>query len=185
MTKKKERKIQYSFREGLRHRASLDPQAVGEALEEIREERGFLLPEAVVEAAEAEDHPAHPAFTWDDLLAASRYRLYEARHLIRSIKLVAPKQAEPVNAFYNVRLAPVDTVARSYYQSAVVIAQNPAEFSSALEYLLAKIGAAQRAAESLERAAEKSKLTDQLGMITIALKSLATAHDAVRGLAVH
>jgi hypothetical protein len=48
---------------------------------------GRLTPEAVLEAAKHRDHPAHPHFTWDDSEAAHMQRLYEARRLIRSVKV--------------------------------------------------------------------------------------------------
>lgn len=44
---------------------------------------GRLTPEQVVEDARAEDSPLHSHFTWDDAEAAQKYRLNEARALIR------------------------------------------------------------------------------------------------------
>jgi hypothetical protein len=52
----------------------------------IREEHGRLTPHLVLEAATAEDHPLHGRFEWDDSAAAHKYRLNQARELIRVVK---------------------------------------------------------------------------------------------------
>lgn len=48
---------------------------------------GTLTPELVVEEARPEGSPLHDQFTWDDAAAAHEHRLYEARALIRSIRV--------------------------------------------------------------------------------------------------
>jgi hypothetical protein len=52
----------------------------------IRSEHGRLTPEAVVQAASADDHPLHDRFEWDDTTAARKYRLAQARQLIRVVR---------------------------------------------------------------------------------------------------
>jgi hypothetical protein len=52
----------------------------------IRAEHGRLTPHAVLEAATAEDHPLHARFEWDDSIAGHKYRLTQARELIRVVK---------------------------------------------------------------------------------------------------
>ena len=46
----------------------------------------LLKPEAVVAAASDPASPLHEHFTWDDSVAASKWRLEEARQLIRSVE---------------------------------------------------------------------------------------------------
>ena len=59
-----------------------------EALKEIaRRDGGLLRPAAVVEAAMDENSPLHSAFCWDDTVAAEKYRILQAQHLIRSIRV--------------------------------------------------------------------------------------------------
>jgi hypothetical protein len=59
-----------------------------------------LIPEEVVAAAKNPNNPLHTQFTWDDTEAAAKYRLEEARSLIRSISvLITPNQTEPTRAF--------------------------------------------------------------------------------------
>lgn len=61
--------------------------AIEAALLDI-ERSGELTPERVVDAAADEKNPLHGYFTWDDDEAAHQYRLWEARRLIRSVKVV-------------------------------------------------------------------------------------------------
>lgn len=52
----------------------------------IRADNGRLTPAAVVAAATAENHPLHDRFEWDDKVAGHRYRLSQARDLIRVVR---------------------------------------------------------------------------------------------------
>lgn len=61
-------------------------QKIGEALAIITEKsKGHLVPLAVVEAARDRKSVLHKHFEWSDELAAEKYRLDQARSLIRSI----------------------------------------------------------------------------------------------------
>lgn len=63
-------------------------------------DKGTLSPEAVVKAAKAKGSPLHDYFDWDDTEAARCWRLAQAGHLIRRVRvrLVESKQ-EPIRAF--------------------------------------------------------------------------------------
>lgn len=52
-----------------------------------RDGGGRLTPEAVVEDAKDEKSPLHRHFEWDDSEAARKYRLGQARDLIRRVKI--------------------------------------------------------------------------------------------------
>jgi hypothetical protein len=59
-----------------------------ELLLEIREANdGTLTAQAVVDAARPPDHPLHQHFEWDEEKAAEKYRVQQARQLIRIVKL--------------------------------------------------------------------------------------------------
>jgi hypothetical protein len=70
---------------------------IREALDQIADsdEKGRLRPEAIIERAKGRSSPLHSCFTWDDGKAASRWRIEEARGLIRSYSVVI-EQAHPV-----------------------------------------------------------------------------------------
>jgi len=57
-----------------------------EELLAIREQYGQLTPAAIVDAARDEDHPLHGRFEWDDAVAGEKYRLAQARELIRVVR---------------------------------------------------------------------------------------------------
>lgn len=83
--------IRYVFRDefvALKGAKDADPQIIGEALEAISAAHGGLLtPEAVVANARAENSPLHRHFEWRDDVAASLYRLDQAREVIRVVRV--------------------------------------------------------------------------------------------------
>lgn len=85
--------IKYVFREdgiiAIPNASKADPQAIGEALDQIATKAGGeLTPGAVVDAARAPRHALHPFFEWNDAAAAHKFRLDQARSLIRTIHAV-------------------------------------------------------------------------------------------------
>jgi hypothetical protein len=60
---------------------------LAKALQEIYDFNGTITPDLVVEYAEPELSPIHDRFEWDDGLAAKRYRIEQARTLIRSVRV--------------------------------------------------------------------------------------------------
>lgn len=65
-----------------------DRELVKATLYEIAERNdGRLEPDAVVAEARDETSPLHSLFTWDDTVAAERFRLLQAGALIRRIKI--------------------------------------------------------------------------------------------------
>lgn len=87
-----------------------DAQVIGTALEDIRQgSGGALRPRAVVDAAAKPDHPLHPHFEWDDEKAADKYRMDQARTIIRAIRRVDDDDV-PRRAFISIH----DTSGTSY-----------------------------------------------------------------------
>lgn len=96
----------YQFRQGHGGFGGVDAQIVGEELERLGSGNlGALRPAAVVAAARSPTSPLHPAFEWDDSVAAEAHRKQQARQLIGAIVTVVPesRSTEPVRAFINVR----------------------------------------------------------------------------------
>lgn len=67
---------------------------VQEALNEVARDSidGKLHPEDVIDRARHSTSALHEFFTWDDRRAAHRWRMEEARHLIRSYSIVVQQQ---------------------------------------------------------------------------------------------
>jgi hypothetical protein len=77
----------YEWNDGTR--IKLDAQVAGETLEKLIEENdGMLTPQTIMDAAQDPHSPLHTAFTWDDGVAAFKYRMNEARYLTRSLLVV-------------------------------------------------------------------------------------------------
>jgi len=71
------------------------------ALQELElENNGIITPRVVVESAKSESSPLHKYFEWNDGEAAEKYRLYQARVLMTTVKvqMVGGKQQD---AYFN------------------------------------------------------------------------------------
>lgn len=87
---------QYCYAEGLEDamRFGIDAQEAGEELERIKQRDGTIHADVVVDEARPEDAVLHPAFTWEDEVAAEKYRVIEARTLIKKVRVICPEPAE-------------------------------------------------------------------------------------------
>ena len=98
--------IRYVFKDDpLRIKASgeADPQRIGETLANIQAAHsGRLSPEDVVQEAADPDNPLHPHFEWDDAAAAHKYRLDQAREIIR-ITHVDTGEGNSERAFHSIK----------------------------------------------------------------------------------
>lgn len=76
--------------------------AIGE-LERLEELHGRLVPRVIVDAARDPRSPLHSFFEWNDSVAAEKYRLLQAAHLVQHVKVtVETPTMEPreVRAYY-------------------------------------------------------------------------------------
>lgn len=166
----------YKFTDDRQTYRGLKPAQVGKELETIRKRNGGKLhTEKVVDAARPDDAVLHPAFTWDDEVAAEEYRKWEARQLIRVVVVEHP-QAGSVHKYVPVSVG-TDGEKERYYQAAEVVVQRPDEFQSAYSLLLEKVNGAGRALGELKRLSEGSP--DRLSLLAMASDALATARTIV------
>ncbi len=105
----------YGF--GTGYLSKVDPQEVGEALEQLQGREGILTPARVVESARPKRSPLHDAFEWDDSVAAQAHREDQARHLIKAVRVQYSSEPEPRYAFVNV----VTTNQRGYLDTHVAM----------------------------------------------------------------
>lgn len=99
---------------------------IREQLAEIRERRGALTAAVVLEEARDPANPLHNRFEWDDSEAAERYRLEQARNIIRSARIVYkdPTETSPagnIRAYHSVERSDGTRV----YEPAEEIAKDP------------------------------------------------------------
>ena len=88
----------YSWRTS--HNVSAD--VVGKVMEEIEARDGEVTKEAFLEASRPEDSPTHKCFEWDDSVAAEKYRLNQAYHVILDLEVSVEEKTSPSPAFVNV-----------------------------------------------------------------------------------
>lgn len=116
----------YQWKDGSRL-TRLDAQVIGERIEGIRSLHGSVTASAVVADARAANSPLHPAFEWNNKVAAERYRLEQARHLLRHITVTfAPTDGSTertIRAFVTVPDASEDGA--DVYQSTEVAMSDP------------------------------------------------------------
>lgn len=63
---------------------------IQQELEKIDGEENGIVPDRVVELAVNPAHPLHDCFEWDDGEAGYKYRLWQARQLIRRVVITTP-----------------------------------------------------------------------------------------------
>lgn len=81
-------------------KANVDREMVLAELEVIRQRNdGLLRAEDVVDFARHPDTQLHTKFTWDDTVAAERFRLMQARQVIRVHVKIYPKEKQRVRAY--------------------------------------------------------------------------------------
>ncbi len=85
------KKLKYIFRRASTLDQSLAQEA-GERLHSLAKGRGVelgaLSPQEVLEDAKSRQSPLHDLFEWDDSTAAGKYRLWQARVIVNSIREV-------------------------------------------------------------------------------------------------
>lgn len=69
-------------------------QVVGETVERIAAIHGGVTPSMLVEEARPDAAPLHPAFEWDDTLAAEEHRRNQARYLMRMLVIKEVEEGE-------------------------------------------------------------------------------------------
>lgn len=132
-----------------------DRKQVEEALRALADvSGGSLTPEAVVESARSPESPMHGLFTWDDAVAGQKWRLEQARELIRSVKVVISTEARAISTVHYVR-DPSQAAGAQGYVSVTALRRDP---EGARAAVLAEFS---RAASALARA---RGLADALGL---------------------
>ena len=81
-----------------------DAQKCAEEITEICNDIGSATPQRILEKARDESTELHKCFTWDDTIAAEKYRLAQARQVVCKLKIeiIEQKKSEPtpIRFFY-------------------------------------------------------------------------------------
>ena len=125
----------------------------------------------------------HDCFEWRNAVAAKHYRDWQARNLIKSVRLVKSndeglQQEEP--SYVHIKTINDDGKVSNYYQATHVAVKHVDEWVSAVSNAELKLNAARRAVEDLERIARGTDDAERLARLTIAAKAIDTAWEAIR-----
>ena len=154
--------------------APIDAQTVGEELERIRSLTGKLLPKDVVKEAQKKKSPLHSAFEWDDEIAGEKYRVSQARTIIRSVLVMCEDAETAAPAFVHIP----KIKGGQYYQNTKIAVQNVDEFVLAVGELSKKITSAQTALDDLQVVAEGYGVENS-ALLSIAAQALVTAKETI------
>lgn len=72
----------------------VDPQVAAKVFQRVAN-KGDLTPEAVLSEASKKRNPLHKFFEWDDSVAGRKFRLEQARYLIRSLEITVESAGRP------------------------------------------------------------------------------------------
>lgn len=75
---------EYKARTGAKFN-NTDAQVIGEAIENLKDEKGHILVSRIIINAKSESSELHKHFEWDNIKAAHDHRLQQARELVNHI----------------------------------------------------------------------------------------------------
>lgn len=141
---------------------------VAEALRALEKDAGRLIPADVVDAARRPDSPLHSHFEWDDSAAAEKFRLDQARALIRTVKIEVTVREVPLQVCSYVRDPDADT-ADAGYRSVVKLRSEQDSARAAIVEEMKRVANAVRRAKSL---AAVLGMTDEFTQIDAMVRTL-------------
>ena len=126
----------------------------------IHKEKGYIKPQDVVAKARDENSALHDYFDWDNDSAAEKYRVYRARHLLKSFRF----EIEGVTGreYFNAKVTIEDKRVQAYFPT-IEIVKNDELNESVIREALKKIRGIQREYGFLKEVKEiinKDKLSE-------------------------
>jgi tRNA A37 N6-isopentenylltransferase MiaA len=133
----------------------LTPQIVGDTLADIEDRYGVINPHTVVDESRPKDAPLHPIFEWRDEVAAEKWRVEQARRVVRSVEIIAEDCNKPTQIAY------VNIQSQGGYVSAATVRSQPDLYEEARQAYRSRLDAAQMQLakmEDLAPVAEKQRI---------------------------
>jgi hypothetical protein len=146
--------------------------AARDRLAELEEQHGKLTANLVVADAEKRDSPLHNYFEWDTRKAAQRYRLMQARALIRSVRINVRTEKTVVSTVAYIR----DPAAGPREQGYLSVAKVRTDKDVARDALVDEFS---RAAAILRRAREIAVAFDMAGEVDTVVTEVETLRTRV------
>lgn len=139
----------------------------------IEAKYGKVKPEHVVAAAADPEHPWHDRFAWDDAVAGHNFRLYQARQVIREVRVTRYTETRVICAPAYVR----DPNAAPREQGYVSILKIRSDEETAEAVLRMECG---RAIAAMTRAREVSDYLGLSGSVDAIMQELETLAGTIR-----
>jgi len=171
----------YRFKPGRFVPKNVSATVVARTLNDINKRYGKITGELYVETLEPEEHPAHDSLTWDNNECGPKWRLHEARNIIRSVVVIQSPGAEPEPAYVRVIQEDDSGVGRSVYRPVSVAVHIASEWSSAVQMLADKVQQALIALEALNKIAADRGLQNKESLREVS-RALSAAHAALDAL---
>lgn len=123
-----------------------------------------VKPSEIVEYARNENTELHKLFTWDDTVAAERYRENEARCIIRNIVIVNDANTgDEENKHVAIRAIVSTCERKQEYATIQRVVQNPDAYAKLLSSALAELHAFKRKYETLS--SDLSEVFEAIDMV--------------------
>lgn len=127
-----------------------------QSLDRMLKRDGSLTASGVVSEAKKKTSPLHSLFEWDESKAAHKFRLNQARTVIRKMNVFI-EEAEEKIVHVPVIVADESGSQEGEYQRVKVVVQQIGEFELAYNEALKKLRAAEEAVAIFRRVMDKSK----------------------------
>ena len=150
----------YSWRKGYSYKVPAD--VVGGVLESIENKSGSVTSEKFLNESRAASSPTHDMFEWNDGIAAEKYRLEQARHIINSIELQIVSDEDIAKpAFINVEVKA--TAKTAVYKNIECAFNNEEQKRNILLNALNELRSFERKYSSLKELSEVFSAIDSFG----------------------
>jgi hypothetical protein len=153
-------------------------ETVAEIIRSLERDHGRLLPADVVTAAADPESPLHDHFTWDDTAAAIRYRLFQARALIRTVKLEITVHEVPLSVVCYVRDPELDSK-HSGYRNVMALRSEEDNARAAIVDEMKRVANAVRRAKTIAAVLGFVKEVNQIDELARSVSARATAQPPV------
>lgn len=84
----------------------------------VNRHNGTVTPKQVVDFARSKKTALHALFTWDDGEAAEKWRLHQARNVLRVVVTILPNETKPIRAVVSL---PKDRIAGTGYRPIEIV----------------------------------------------------------------
>lgn len=126
--------ITAKWREGFNFYSGVDPNNVANEIKSIGDDAS---PQQIVEVARNENTELHKCFEWDDTIAAEKYRIVQARHIVRNLVIAeetVPEDRPEVRYFFKSKAdegyKPTKVIVRKENEYQALLAQAWAELQA-------------------------------------------------------